>query len=35
MKIGDRPGLPFQVVLRDAERRLHNTNKRWQTGTVR
>jgi hypothetical protein len=35
MKIGDRPGLPFQVVLRDAERRLHDTNKRWQTGTVR
>ena len=31
VKVGGRPGIPFRVVLTDAERGLHDTNKRWHT----
>ncbi|MET4659389.1 hypothetical protein ABID80_003105 [Streptomyces sp. PvP037] len=29
IKVGGRPGIPIQVAITDAERRLHNTNTRW------
>jgi hypothetical protein len=29
IKVGGRPGIPFELVLTPAERELNNTNKRW------
>lgn len=29
VKVGGRPGIPFQVVLTDVEKSVHDTNKRW------
>jgi len=29
--VGGRPGVPFRVVLTDAELWLNDTNKRWNT----
>ena len=29
IKVGGRPGIPFELVLTAAEERLSNTNKRW------
>ena len=29
LKIGGRPGIPFQQILTSAEKQLHDTNKRW------
>jgi hypothetical protein len=31
VKVGGRPGIPFRVVLTNAELGLHDTNKRWHT----
>jgi hypothetical protein len=29
VKVGGRPGIPFQVALTDIERKVNDTNKRW------
>ncbi|OYO21478.1 hypothetical protein CGZ93_10390 [Enemella dayhoffiae] len=30
MKLGKEPGTPFEVILTNAERAVHDTNRRWQ-----
>lgn len=32
IKVGGRPGIPIQATITSTERRLHDTNKRWETG---
>ncbi len=34
IKVGGRPGIPINVAITDAERRLHNTNTRWTPNEV-
>ncbi|MCW2751643.1 MAG: hypothetical protein JWR83_2753 [Aeromicrobium sp.] len=34
VKVGGRPGIPFQVALTEVERAVNDTNKRWHTNAV-